>query len=191
MNESKQLKIALASLGCPKNLVDTERVLGRLVERGWLLCEQPEQADIVISSAGGWPYDFDLVQGKKAVIPAIETVRRNGVIILSAECPDGLGAEGTFIEWLREKTPTEVVRDVRRRRLFSLGAHGANILARPIVEKNAKVVLVTNREVARQLKGTYVTALTRLEDAWDLANLVAGRDADVLFIEKARRLILR
>jgi len=148
------------------------------------------EADIVISSAGGHPYDFDLVQAKKAIIPAAEAVRRNGVIILFGACPDGLGAEPTFIDWLRNKTPAEVARDVQDRRQFSLGAHGANILARPIVEKNATVILVTSAPVARELKGTYVTALTRLSDAWRLANLITGPDSRVLLIEKARRLIV-
>jgi len=167
----------------------------RAHERACALCEpiyrvERKEADIVLSSPGGWPYDFDLVQGKKAIVPAIETVKRNGVVILCAQCPDGLGAEKTFIDWLKNKTPFKVVHDVLDREQFNLGAHGANILARPIVEKNAKVVLVTCPEVARELKGTYVTALTNLEDAWRLANLIAGSDASVLLIEKARRLIL-
>ncbi|MBT4817905.1 MAG: nickel-dependent lactate racemase [Lentisphaerae bacterium] len=148
-------------------------------------------ADIVISSAGGSPYDFDLVQGKKAIIPASETVNENGVIILCAECPDGLGAEGPFIEWLRSKTPEEAVRDVREREKFNLGAHGANILARPMVEKNATVILVTRPQIVNQLEDTYVTAVTSLAEAWQLANAITGADSNVLFIEKARRLIVR
>jgi len=144
---------------------------------------------IVISSPGGYPYDFDLVQGKKAVVPAAELVGRNGVIILVAECRDGWGAETTFIEWLKEKTPAEVVRDVQKRELFSLGAHGAAILARPIVEKNAKVVVVTHPRVLQALKGTFVTAVPHLETAWELANAICGNDADVVLVEKARRLI--
>ena len=148
------------------------------------------EADIVISSPGGAPYDFDLVQGKKAVIPATQAVKHNGVVIICAECKDGLGAEPTFIEWLRAKTPAQVTKDVLDREQFSLGAHGADILAKPIVEKNAKVVLVTSAAVARQLAGTYITAVTKLSDAWELANQIAGEDSSVLFIEKARRLIM-
>jgi len=165
-------------------------------EKACATCERiyrvkPKHADIVISSAGGWPYDFDLVQGKKAIIPAIHAVNRNGAIILCAECSDGLGAEGTFIDWLKGKTPLQVTRDVLDRKQFNLGAHGANILAKPIAERNAKVVLVTCRRVERALSGTFVTAVTSLDDAWTLANLVTGTDSSVLFIEKARRLILR
>jgi nickel-dependent lactate racemase len=147
-------------------------------------------ASIVVSSAGGYPYDCDLVQGKKAIIPAIDLVERNGAIILLAECREGLGAEQTFLNWLRTKTPAEVVRDVRKRELFNLGAHGANILARPIVEKNATVILVTNPRVAKALAGTYVRAVTRFSDAWRLANELVGARRKVLVIRKARRLIV-
>jgi nickel-dependent lactate racemase len=148
------------------------------------------EAEIVISSVGGRPYDCDLVQGKKAVIPAIETVKRNGVIILCAECADGLGAEKTFLEWLTQKTPLDVTRDVLDRKLFNLGAHGANILAKPIVEKNARVILVTRKAIAEQVKGSYVTCTTSLQAAYRTARFLTGSDAKVLFIESARRLIV-
>lgn len=151
---------------------------------------RPKTADVVISSAGGMPYDCDLVQGKKAIVPALDLVRRNGVIILCAECRDGLGAEATFIRWLKTKTPVEVVRDVLDRKQFNLGAHGANILARPIVGKNAKVILVTRPRVAAELAGTYVTALTSLPEAMAVADILAGSRSTVLFVENARRLIV-
>ena len=147
-------------------------------------------APIIVSSAGGHPYDCNLVQGKKGIIPAIELVERNGAIILLAACPGGLGAEPTFIDWMRTKTPVEVVRDVGKRELFNLGAHGANILAKPIVERNATVIMVTRPAIAKALEGTYVRAVTRFEDAWALANMLCGRKAPVVVARKARRLIV-
>jgi len=147
-------------------------------------------ADIVVTSAGGHPYDCDLVQGKKAIIPAIKSVNKNGVIIVCAECAEGSGAEETFTGWLAEKTPVQVLADVRDRSKFSLGAHGAKILAMPIVEKNAKVILVTCKTMAEKLRGTYLTAVTDIGGAWKLANMITGEDSSVLFINKARRLIL-
>jgi nickel-dependent lactate racemase len=164
-------------------------------ERACALCEpifrvSGQRADIVISSPGGWPHDFDLVQGKKAVIPAAKAVKPGGAIILCAECADGLGAEPTFIEWLREKGPGQVVHDVLDRRQFNLGAHGANILARPMVERDAQVILVTCPAVVRELEGTFLTAVTHLEEAWQMAQRRAGPEASVLLIEGARRLIV-
>jgi ribosomal protein S12 methylthiotransferase len=39
---------AVVSLGCPKNLVDSERMLGLLHEDGWQLVARPQGADLVV-----------------------------------------------------------------------------------------------------------------------------------------------
>src|SRR2546429_3543047 len=45
--------VAFVSLGCPKNLVDSERMLGLLAEDGLALTADPAQADaIVINTCG-------------------------------------------------------------------------------------------------------------------------------------------
>ena len=45
--------VAFVSLGCPKNLVDSERMLGLLAEDGLILTSDPAQADaIVINTCG-------------------------------------------------------------------------------------------------------------------------------------------
>lgn len=41
-------KILFASLGCDKNLVDTEKMLGILEQRGYTFTDEEEQADIII-----------------------------------------------------------------------------------------------------------------------------------------------
>jgi len=41
-------KIFMVSLGCPKNLVDSENVLGMLGEKGYILTDSPEEADLII-----------------------------------------------------------------------------------------------------------------------------------------------
>jgi nickel-dependent lactate racemase len=132
-----------------------------------------------------------LVQGKKAIISAMETVKQGGSIILLAECPDGWGAERTFKEWLLTKTPEEVVRDVKKREMFSLGAHGAYILAKPIVQKQATVIIVTNENLAHQLKNSYIHAVTTVEESLELAHQhCAASRPTYLAIKIARRLIV-
>ena len=42
------------SLGCPKNLVDTELMLGLLVEAGYAPCEEPEEADLLLVNTCGF-----------------------------------------------------------------------------------------------------------------------------------------
>jgi len=42
------MKLYLASLGCAKNLVDSEVMLGRLINAGWRITQDPQDADTII-----------------------------------------------------------------------------------------------------------------------------------------------
>lgn len=42
------MKILFISLGCDKNLVDTEKMLGLLAKRGWSMIDDEAQADVII-----------------------------------------------------------------------------------------------------------------------------------------------
>src|SRR5271165_1450080 len=46
--KNKTLKIGFVSLGCPKNLVDTEVMMGQLVARGHQLTPHPEDAEVIV-----------------------------------------------------------------------------------------------------------------------------------------------
>ena len=41
-------KVGMVSLGCPKNLVDSEVMLGTLVHQGFEITPRPDEADIII-----------------------------------------------------------------------------------------------------------------------------------------------
>src|ERR1051326_1349307 len=45
---------AFVSLGCPKNLVDSERMLGRLAQDGYALTPEADGADVVIINTCGF-----------------------------------------------------------------------------------------------------------------------------------------
>jgi ribosomal protein S12 methylthiotransferase len=45
---------AFVSLGCPKNLVDSERMLGKLAQDGYVLSPDPEGADVVVVNTCGF-----------------------------------------------------------------------------------------------------------------------------------------
>src|SRR6266511_5343069 len=45
---------AFISLGCPKNLVDSERMLGRLAQDGYVLAPEAEGADVVVVNTCGF-----------------------------------------------------------------------------------------------------------------------------------------
>ncbi len=147
-------------------------------------------AEIVVSSPGGYPYDCDLVQTKKAIIPAMEIVKPKGAIILLGRCQEGWGAEETFRDWLTGFSPEEVMERVKDREHFSLGAHGAYLFAKPLIEKGARVIVVTNPEMAKDLKRTYVEAVTTFNEALEIAERHTGKKSGITILKKARRLII-
>lgn len=53
MPPPEPLKLAVISLGCPKNIVDTERAMGQLVGKGVAVVDDPREADwILINTCG-------------------------------------------------------------------------------------------------------------------------------------------
>ena len=42
------MKIGFVSLGCPKNLVDSEVMLGTMMGKGWQATDQADQADAIV-----------------------------------------------------------------------------------------------------------------------------------------------
>src|SRR6516164_10733665 len=51
--ETKQT-FAFVSLGCPKNLVDSERMLGKLTQEGYALVPHADGADVVVINTCGF-----------------------------------------------------------------------------------------------------------------------------------------
>ena len=47
-------KIGLVSLGCEKNLVDSEVMLGVLDKKGYEITSEPEQADVIVINTCGF-----------------------------------------------------------------------------------------------------------------------------------------
>jgi len=99
----------------------------------------PRRADIVAASAGGYPKDVNLYQAQKALDNAACAVRDGGVIVLVAECPEGLG-NPTFEAWMREATSADEILH-RIQREFVLGGHKAAAIA--AVLRRARVLLVS------------------------------------------------
>ena len=42
------MQILFVSLGCDKNLVDSEHMLGALVKKGWTITDDEDQADVIV-----------------------------------------------------------------------------------------------------------------------------------------------
>lgn len=106
-------------------------------------------ADVVVIGAGGSPKDINLYQAQKALDNGRHIVRPGGVLLLVAECPEGLGHH-TFEEWMRDPGGLDGIL-ARIRREFVIGGHKAAAVA--MAMKHAAVYLVSSlpQEVARSL----------------------------------------
>lgn len=63
--------------------------------------EIDSKRELVIASAGGAPWDINLIQAHKTLDMAAHACREGGHIILLAECADGLG-RADFLKWFEE-----------------------------------------------------------------------------------------
>ncbi len=70
-------KVCIVSLGCSKNLVDSERISGVLEEGGAVIVDKPSEADVIVVNTCGFIKDakeeaietiFDFVDGNKKLI---------------------------------------------------------------------------------------------------------------------------
>ena len=50
----KSKKVALINLGCSKNLVDAEEMIGRIADSGSTICQYPEDAEVLIINTCGF-----------------------------------------------------------------------------------------------------------------------------------------
>lgn len=65
--------------------------------------EVSEKRDLVIVSAGGFPFDLNMIQAHKALDAASRICADGGTIIFLAECADGPGRKD-FPDWFEAKT---------------------------------------------------------------------------------------
>jgi len=97
------------------------------------------KAEIVVVSPGGHPADVNLYQAYKGVDSAQEVVKRGGVIVLVAECPEGYGNQA-FYDWMAKyKDLKAVEREIKRN--FVLGGHKAYYLMKTL--QKAQIILVS------------------------------------------------
>jgi nickel-dependent lactate racemase len=127
-------QVVLAAAGHP---VEAHRWACRAVDY-LSKVEVDEPADVVLTSAGGFPKDINMYQAQKALESAAGVVRPGGVIVWVAECAEGLGNE-TFEEWLVGANPDDVLARIQRQ--FVIGGHKAAAIVR--VLKRASIYLVS------------------------------------------------
>jgi len=133
------------------------------------------RADIVVVSPGGHPFDADLFQACKGVVSALEAVKRGGVIVLVAECPEGHGND-VFYEWMvKLKGLEEMERGIKRRFLF--GGHKAYYLTKAL--QRVQIVLVSIMPDYQAVSVFRLKTARAINDGLRQAFDIAGENAKV------------
>jgi len=132
----------------------------------------PRQTDIVISSAGGFPKDLNLYQAQKALDNVAYAVRPGGIIVLLAECPEGLG-NSTFESWIdAANNADDLLRRIERE--FVLGGHKAAAIGAVLAK--AQIFLVSS---ISEIDIDGLRIFSTLDEALEVAFVEMGSDASV------------
>jgi len=91
-------------------------------------------SDVTVVSAGGSSFDFNLYKASWALDNAAKVTKRTGVVIVLAECKDGLGADA-FTKLSRVTEPSEF------ERRYTTGAEVLQMINR--VTRSQRVILVS------------------------------------------------
>lgn len=123
--------------------------------KGCLFVEQTygvkitEPGDIVLVSCGGYPKDINVYQAQKTLENASQAVKKDGVIVFIAECPEGPGSD-KYYEYARKyKTLPELKEALTAN--FEIGGHKAYAVARVTARCDVMMVTELSTEVSHEL----------------------------------------
>ncbi len=105
--------------------------------------------DVVVVSAGGYPKDINLYQAQKALDNARHIVRPAGIILLVAECREGLGNR-IFEAWMQDPGGPDAIL-ARAQQEFVLGGHKAVAVARAMQQASIYLVSALPTDFARSI----------------------------------------
>ncbi|MCR5057090.1 MAG: nickel-dependent lactate racemase [Clostridiales bacterium] len=137
----------------------------------------PEQADIVVVSAGGFPKDINMYQAQKALDNAKHAVKDGGIIVWIASCKEGLG-EKHFEQWLtgHEKS-SDMITHIKTD--FVLGGHKAAAIA--MVLERARIFFVSDLD-HDFVKKVFLEPYSDIQTAIDAAIAEKGPDAKIVLM---------
>jgi len=133
------------------------------------------KAEILLVSSGGHPSDIDFYHAYVGIHHALNVVKRGGVIVLVAECPEGHGHE-VFYDWMTKfKDIKNMEKELKKR--FILGGHKAYYLKRAL--QKAHIILVSVMPDYYTVNTFDLRSARAVNDALRDAFDIAGKNAKV------------
>lgn len=145
-------------------------------------------ADIVITSNSGYPLDRNVYQIVKGISVAANTVKPGGVIIILAECRDGVGHQ-MFYELLSEaSSPFELLEKIRNNDVYCADQWQTQILAK-ILEKN-KVIVVSDKLSRDVIENMHMLYASSVQEALDIAFRLKGKESKITIVPEGPKTII-
>ena len=140
----------------------------------------PEPADVVIVSCAGYPLDTTFYQAIKGVLSAVEVVKEGGMVILVAECQEGIGS-GPFTDLiLKTKNLEQFVRNTYNPKNFVIDQWQLEELAKAI--RKANVYFYSDKIPYEQQQQLFVNPLKSPNEGVEIALKKYGKDAKIVAI---------
>ncbi len=155
------------------------------------LCEvKVPEADIVVTSNGGYPLDQNVYQAVKGMTAGEAVCREGGVIIIAASCRDGHGGE-SFYHHMAAASPEEILRETASVPMAKTEPDQweYQILAR--ILSKYRVIIVTSDCDHAMLRDMHLEAASTLAEALDKANKYLGGNAKIAVIPDGVSVIAR
>lgn len=148
-------------------------------------------ADIVITSNGGYPLDQNIYQSVKGMTAAEATCKEGGVIIIASACNDGHGGEDFYSNMANACCPNEVIKKVLKipRNETLPDQWEFQILARILSKRT--VILVTDMCDPEMIKSMHMKHAYTLKEALNTALELQGKDAKIAVIPDGVSVIVK
>lgn len=139
-------------------------------------------ADIAITSNGGYPLDQNVYQSVKSMTAAEAAAADDGIIIEVSRCNDGHGGESFYKTFKEAANPKDIEDRVLQIPMEETIADQweIQILARILVRH--KVIFVTDPENKQLIEDMHMTYAASLDEALKIAKEIKGEDAKVAFV---------
>ncbi|MHC4509074.1 MAG: 30S ribosomal protein S12 methylthiotransferase RimO, partial [Planctomycetota bacterium] len=91
-----KITVGLVPLGCPKNVVDSERMLAEIAQAGFPITTEPDNADVVVVNTCGFIAPAE-AESLGAIKRAVDCKRRGAVkkVVVAGCLSEKLGTELT------------------------------------------------------------------------------------------------
>ena len=145
-------------------------------------CVKVPEADIVITTNGGYPLDQNIYQSVKGMTAGEAVCRAGGVIILAASCADGHGGTAFCETLTRTASPDALLNEISSipRDQTKPDQWQYQILAR--ILNRFHVILVTKDCDHGMIRNIKMMAASDIGDALDMAFRITGANAKIAVI---------